>query len=197
MVGWCGPLLDYNLCTVQNTQCVTQTQLHSHPSIRIKGHDHENLAPFTRLYCRPAIEIAISRDALPRLLHDTVVRIRIREYCMIYRGLDFSPSWDLAPPPPLPPVVSSTGDTQEVWNGQLADGFFWEEGGWGRSQIIGRRESLVLFNSYNTRGSDPIIVKSLLAEYFIVKFIWHLYILVSEFSLREAVNQAICFSSSS
>ena len=46
----------------------------------------------------------------PFLLHNNN-----REYLMFYRGHDLSPSCDLAPPPPLLPLlsVSSAGNTHE------------------------------------------------------------------------------------
>ncbi len=66
----------------------------------------------------------------------------------------FSRSYDSAPRPPPPhfPVsnwVSSTGDTQEDWERETN---CWRERGrgWGRSQIIRRRESLILYKSFNT-----------------------------------------------
>ncbi len=63
----------------------------------------------------------------------------------------FSRSYELAPPPPPLASVNSTGDTQEDW--EKRETTFWWEGRrkrWGRSQIIRRRESLVLYKSFNT-----------------------------------------------
>jgi hypothetical protein len=61
----------------------------------------------------------------------------------------FTPSQDLAPPTPPSPLssVSSTGDTLRKRYNLLT-----EEGvrGLGRSQIIRRRDSLVLYKSFNT-----------------------------------------------
>jgi hypothetical protein len=48
---------------------------------------------------------------------------------------------------PPPPSVSSTCDTQEDWERETT---CWWERGEGRSQIIWRRISLVLYNSFNT-----------------------------------------------
>ncbi len=81
-----------------------------------------------------------------------------REYWMIYRGQGFlAVVWLgglLLHSFPLPlPSVSSTGegDTYEDWERerQLADGRG-EGSGWGRSQIIRRRESLFLYKLCNT-----------------------------------------------
>ncbi len=74
-----------------------------------------------------------------------------REYWIIYRGPGFRMWFDSSSPPPSPATrpLSSTCDTQEDWGrGQLADGGGGR--GWGRSQMIPRRESPVLYNSLNT-----------------------------------------------
>ncbi len=70
-------------------------------------------------------------------------------------GQAFSRSYDLVPrppwtPPPLP-LVSSTEETLEDWEGKR-DNLLPEEGGkgWARSQIIRPQESLVLDESFNT-----------------------------------------------
>ncbi len=66
-------------------------------------------------------------------------------------GQAFSLSYDLVPPPPPPSKL----DRRHIWKTekerQLADGRGARgRKGWGRCQIIRRRESLVLFKSFNT-----------------------------------------------
>ncbi len=72
--------------------------------------------------------------------------LRLREYWMIYRGSGFLGVVWFSSPPPLP-SVSSTGDTNE-------DNLFTGEGG-GRNEIGRRRESLVLYKSFNTISVPP------------------------------------------
>jgi hypothetical protein len=62
-----------------------------------------------------------------------------------------SPSYALAPSPYPPlPSESSTGDTQEDWEGETTCFDRRGEEGRGRSQIIRRRESLFICKSLNT-----------------------------------------------
>ncbi len=72
--------------------------------------------------------------------------IYLRVYWMIYRGQAFSPSYHLA--------TSSTGNIQ-LHTGRLRKiGNLLTGGkggrGWGRTQIIGWRERLVFYKSFNT-----------------------------------------------
>ncbi len=67
---------------------------------------------------------------------------------MIYRELGFLALLFLYGSPPPLPSVGLTGDTEEYWETTC-----WrlrEKEGWGRSQIIRRQESLVLYKSFNT-----------------------------------------------
>ncbi len=58
-------------------------------------------------------------------------------------------SYVLAPRPPPPPTVSSTGDTYEIRN---RDNLLTEEGGewWARSWIIRPQQSLVIYKSFSS-----------------------------------------------
>ncbi len=83
-----------------------------------------------------------------------------REYWMIYRGPGFlAVVWFGSCPIPFPslPSVSSTKKTEKKKR-QLADERVGR--GWGRSQIIRRRESLVLNKSFNALWGS--IIRSLL-----------------------------------
>jgi hypothetical protein len=61
----------------------------------------------------------------------------------------FSPSYDLAPPPPPPPSPDSK--LSLLLSLPVCRWSSWWRW-WGRSQIIRRRESLVLHESFNARG---------------------------------------------
>ncbi len=65
-------------------------------------------------------------------------------YCTIYREPDIlAVVWfNSSPIPSTLPSVGSTGDAQEDWERETT---CWREREWGRSQIIRRRESLILF----------------------------------------------------
>jgi hypothetical protein len=68
----------------------------------------------------------------------------------------FSLSYDLAPPPPPPFSPASKLDRRYTWRlwkrHNLVTGKGWK--GWGRSQIIRRRERLVFYNSFNTHWDE-------------------------------------------
>ncbi len=79
----------------------------------------------------------------------TVFLLCHREYWVIYRGPGFRAVYDLAPPPPLPPSrqqVVFLSQSSSMSPFELTD----RRGAWRRSQIIRRRESLVLYKSFNT-----------------------------------------------
>ncbi len=76
--------------------------------------------------------------------------IYLRVYWIIYRGLGFLAVVSFGPPPPPGSLVSKlewrhTGRLRKIGN-LLTGG----EGGWGRRQIIGRRESRFFYKSFNT-----------------------------------------------
>ncbi len=98
------------------------------------------------------LKMWIKPDDLLKLLR----WMRMKDFCQrvssqwITEEQAFFPSYDLAPPPSLPSVLySSTGTHRKTEKErQLADGRGGRGGG--RSQIIWRRESLVLYTTFNS-----------------------------------------------
>jgi hypothetical protein len=71
-----------------------------------------------------------------------------REFWIFYRGPGFLPWHVLAPSPLPPPPVVSLLNLYVCRRSSLLTGEWGR--GWGRSQIIRRRENLVLYESFNT-----------------------------------------------
>ncbi len=106
-----------------------------------------------RVYVACAIDLCWSKGMCgPRALNDS------------WRTRLFAPSYYLAPPPPSPPARPATHRKSEKER-QIADGRGGR--GWRRSQIIRRRESLVLYCINHSTLSGPT---QLLSEWFIFIF---------------------------
>ncbi len=73
----------------------------------------------------------------------------------------FSPLYAWAPPPPPALPATSTGDAQEDWERETN---YWREGmkRWGRSKIIRKWESLVLYKSFNTLWSTTAELETIM-----------------------------------
>ncbi len=92
-------------------------------------------------------------DCLKIPAQESTAHVWAKEYWMIYRGTGFLATYNLAPPHPFPaPSPISKLDRRHTGKVRKRENMLTGEdrGGWGRSQIIRWRESLVLYKLFKT-----------------------------------------------